>query len=89
MLLPTGIYVLLFATYVYMARGRNDPGERLDHNLYVTLTVALFVLTTIFVVNITIYYPHGAVVRFNAVKKGDYDLLDKYLNWDDLERRVG
>ncbi|KAK7054318.1 hypothetical protein VNI00_003511 [Paramarasmius palmivorus] len=84
-----GSYVLLFGTYLYMMRNRDQTGERQNRNLYLTLTAVLFVLSTIFVINHTVYYAHGAVVRFNVVKNEDYDLLERYQNQDDFERRFG
>ncbi|EEB91384.1 hypothetical protein MPER_10261, partial [Moniliophthora perniciosa FA553] len=54
MYLVYGFYILLFGTYIYMMRNGNRGDERANHNLYLTLTVVLFVLTTLFVVDYTV-----------------------------------
>ncbi|KAK7054283.1 hypothetical protein VNI00_003476 [Paramarasmius palmivorus] len=84
-----GIYVLLFGTYLYMTRSRNQTYDRRNKNLYLILAVVLFVLSTIFVVNYTIWAAHASIVRFNVVKDGDYDLFARYQTFDDFERRFG
>ncbi|KAK7025534.1 hypothetical protein VNI00_015887, partial [Paramarasmius palmivorus] len=57
-------------------------------NLYLMLAVALFLLSTISVVNDTIYFVHSSVIRFNVVKNEDYALYINYQTWRDVERRV-
>ncbi|KAK7040899.1 hypothetical protein VNI00_009495 [Paramarasmius palmivorus] len=70
-----GIYVLLFGTYLYMMRKR----EKGANQLYLWLTVALFVLTTIFVVFYTIQSVNLSIILFDTVKDGDYVSLARYL----------
>ncbi|KAK7054286.1 hypothetical protein VNI00_003479 [Paramarasmius palmivorus] len=85
-----GIYVLLFGTYIYMIRNQNQTGDSKHYkNLYNILTVVLFVLSTIFVVNDTAYYVHGTIIRFNVVKGEDYSLFERYQDFGDLGRRFG
>ncbi|KAK7020703.1 hypothetical protein VNI00_017645 [Paramarasmius palmivorus] len=84
-----GFYVLLFGTCIYMMHSRDQTGERRNNNVYIIPTVVLFVLSTIFVVNETAYYVHGAAVRFNVVENEDIDLFERYQNYDDFERRFG
>ncbi|KAK7054282.1 hypothetical protein VNI00_003475 [Paramarasmius palmivorus] len=84
-----GIYVLLFGTYIYMMRTSHDQtGERRNKSLYLFLTVALFVLSTILVVNETYYYVHGAIVGFDVIKDEDHDLGERYQNQEDLGESV-
>ncbi|KAK7054321.1 hypothetical protein VNI00_003514 [Paramarasmius palmivorus] len=70
-------------------RSRDKTGERRHKNLYLILTVVLFALSTIFVVNHTAYYVHGAIIRFDVVKNEDYNLLEQYQEYNDFERRLG
>ncbi|KAK7018645.1 hypothetical protein VNI00_018356 [Paramarasmius palmivorus] len=72
-----------------MTRSRDRTSERRHSNLYFKLAISLFVLSTLFVVNYTVYTGHASVVRFNVVKNQDYDLFERYQTFDDFERRFG
>ncbi|EEB96992.1 hypothetical protein MPER_03778, partial [Moniliophthora perniciosa FA553] len=67
-----GFYILLFGICVYMMRGRQAVGERLYRNMYLSLTVILFVLTTVFIVDYTIVIVLSeSIVYFTVVKTRD------------------
>ncbi|ESK84181.1 hypothetical protein Moror_16984 [Moniliophthora roreri MCA 2997] len=74
-----GFYVLLFGTCVYMMRSRRQGNERLTRNLYLSLTVALFVFSTAFVVVYTYDVVYESIIYFTAAKAQDYQLLVDYL----------
>ncbi|ESK84179.1 hypothetical protein Moror_16982 [Moniliophthora roreri MCA 2997] len=73
-----GLYVLLFCTCIYMMRNRQQGNERRNWSLYLSLTVALFVFSTAFVVVYTIDAVYQAFIFFTAVKAQDYQLLVDY-----------
>ncbi|ESK83874.1 hypothetical protein Moror_11089 [Moniliophthora roreri MCA 2997] len=78
-----GLYVLLFGTSIYiMHRHQQEQGdERLDNNLYSLLTIILFVLSTVFVVDWTIESIRGPSAVFNMFKTGSTQpMVDYYLN---------
>jgi hypothetical protein len=83
--LRSGIYVLLFGIYMHMMCSRQQTGER-PNNLYLILTVVLFVLSTTFVVNEVVYCTHGITSRFND---GAADSLDRQEYLNDAQRRIG
>ncbi|KAI3607934.1 hypothetical protein WG66_004492 [Moniliophthora roreri] len=70
-----GFYVLLFGTCVYMMRGHQHGNERLDWNLYLSLTVALFVFSTAFVVVYTTDMIYVSITLFTALKTQEYEPL--------------
>ncbi|KAI3596584.1 hypothetical protein WG66_003387 [Moniliophthora roreri] len=77
-----GFYVLLFGTYVYMMRGRQQDNEHLNHNLYPLLTVVLFVLSTVFVAAKTMDEVRRSIFLFTTLQTGDYEPLLNYLTID-------
>ncbi|KAI3618085.1 hypothetical protein WG66_005660 [Moniliophthora roreri] len=74
-----GFYTLLFGTCIYMMRSRQKENEQLNWNLYLVLTVALFIFSTAFVIVYTTYMVYGAIVAFTAVKTQDYEPFMDYL----------
>ncbi|EEB99423.1 hypothetical protein MPER_00905, partial [Moniliophthora perniciosa FA553] len=71
-----GLYVVLFGACVHMMRSRHPGDEKLNRNLYLSLTVLLFVFSTIYVVVYTIDESTGSIVRFNAVETHEYQPLE-------------
>ncbi|KAI3618022.1 hypothetical protein WG66_005636 [Moniliophthora roreri] len=65
----TGFYVLLFGTCVHMMHRHHQRSERLNHHFYLTLSVVLFVLSTMFVVVYTMIDVGYAIVK-SAVDDG-------------------
>ncbi|KAI3618135.1 hypothetical protein WG66_005590 [Moniliophthora roreri] len=76
-----GFYALLFGTSIYMMCNRQRADGR-NSRFYLSLTVALFVLVTIFVVVDTADMVRDTILRFNTVETGDYLPLVEYLNHD-------
>ncbi|ESK83550.1 hypothetical protein Moror_12105 [Moniliophthora roreri MCA 2997] len=75
-----GFYVLLLGTCVYMMRSRQQGNERVTRSLHLSLTVALFVFSTAFVVVYTFDMVYEAIIFFNTVKTQDYELfVDSWL----------
>uniref|UniRef100_A0A0W0GEL2 G protein-coupled receptor n=1 Tax=Moniliophthora roreri TaxID=221103 RepID=A0A0W0GEL2_MONRR len=66
-----GFYILLFGTCVHIMRGRQPVGEGLNRNLYLSLTVILFVLTTAFIVDYTVVIVSESIAYFTVVKTRD------------------
>ncbi|ESK93528.1 hypothetical protein Moror_1642 [Moniliophthora roreri MCA 2997] len=77
-----GFYVLLFGICVYMMRGRQQDNEHLNHNLYLSLTVVLFVLSTVFVAAKTVEEVRRSIFLFTTLQTGDYEPLLNYLTID-------
>uniref|UniRef100_A0A0W0EUV5 Uncharacterized protein n=1 Tax=Moniliophthora roreri TaxID=221103 RepID=A0A0W0EUV5_MONRR len=78
-----GFYVLLFGTCIYMLRSHQDhTGERLNGNLYLSLTAILFIFCTVFVVDYTIATVHPNLIFFTAAKTGNYKPLVDFLMFD-------
>ncbi|ESK83870.1 hypothetical protein Moror_13481 [Moniliophthora roreri MCA 2997] len=82
MYLVYGFYILLFGTYIYMTCNGNRGDKQANHNLYLTLTVILFVLSTLFVVDYTIQEVRNSVVLFTTIQNGDYQMLMDYSTRD-------
>jgi membrane-associated HD superfamily phosphohydrolase len=70
-LLLLGFYILLFGSYLYMM-GSRRPSETVDTSLYMALTITLFVLSTIFVMEYTVNLVHFSTRAFTAVMTGDF-----------------
>uniref|UniRef100_A0A0W0F6F0 Uncharacterized protein n=1 Tax=Moniliophthora roreri TaxID=221103 RepID=A0A0W0F6F0_MONRR len=68
-------YTLLFGTCIHMLRSRQQGDERVNWNLYLLLTVVLFVFSTAFVVIYTIDMVYRSITYFTAVKTQDYEVL--------------
>ncbi|ESK92601.1 hypothetical protein Moror_4400 [Moniliophthora roreri MCA 2997] len=77
-----GLYVLLFGAAVYLMRSRQQRNERLNWNLYLSLTVILFVFSTVYVVIETVSLVRDSIIRFTAVKTRDYEPLVDYWTHD-------
>ncbi|ESK84702.1 hypothetical protein Moror_635 [Moniliophthora roreri MCA 2997] len=77
-----GFYVLLFGTCIRIMHNRQSEDDRPNYSLYLSLTIILFVLSTLFVAGYTIDQGTRSVIYFTAIKTGDYDRLDKYLSND-------
>ncbi|THU99234.1 hypothetical protein K435DRAFT_659406 [Dendrothele bispora CBS 962.96] len=78
-----GIYVLLFGTYLYMilgGRGQRLSGTTAAFKLYLGLTSALFILSTVFAAGYAVIYVNDSVMFFNTVKSGDYQAVIRYLD---------
>uniref|UniRef100_A0A0W0FNN1 Uncharacterized protein n=1 Tax=Moniliophthora roreri TaxID=221103 RepID=A0A0W0FNN1_MONRR len=78
-----GLYILLFGTSIYImhCHQQEQGDERLDNNLYSLLTIILFVLSTVFVVDWTIESIRGPSAVFNMFKTGSTQpMVDYYLN---------
>uniref|UniRef100_A0A0W0G285 Uncharacterized protein n=1 Tax=Moniliophthora roreri TaxID=221103 RepID=A0A0W0G285_MONRR len=71
----SGLYILLFTTYIQIMQCKT-PGEPM---LYLKLTILLFILATFLIIVQSIYLPCQAFVKFQAIRAGDYDCLDDYL----------
>uniref|UniRef100_A0A0W0FAF6 Uncharacterized protein n=1 Tax=Moniliophthora roreri TaxID=221103 RepID=A0A0W0FAF6_MONRR len=68
-----GLYILLFGAAVYLMRSRQRGDEsKFNCKFYLSLTVILFVLCTMFVVDYTIQNLLEPVIFFTAVKTGDF-----------------
>jgi len=83
----TGIYVLLFGTYLYMIRGREQRRSG-TYKLYLGLTIALFVLSTIFAAGYTVIYVSDSVMFFGTIKTGNYQTVTRYLSPVDNLKRI-
>ncbi|ESK83553.1 hypothetical protein Moror_12100 [Moniliophthora roreri MCA 2997] len=77
-----GFYAQLFGTYVYMMCSHQQGNERSNHKLYLSLTVVLFALSTVFVVAYTIEEVYDSITRFTAIRSQNYGPLLKYLTGD-------
>ncbi|EEB89302.1 hypothetical protein MPER_12614 [Moniliophthora perniciosa FA553] len=76
-----GFYALLFGISVYMMCSR-QKADRQNNRFYLSLTVALFVLVTTFVIVDTADLVRYTILQFNTVKTGDYLPLLEYLRRD-------
>uniref|UniRef100_A0A0W0G636 Uncharacterized protein n=1 Tax=Moniliophthora roreri TaxID=221103 RepID=A0A0W0G636_MONRR len=77
-----GFYVLLFCACVYMMLQRQPDDDHPNRGLYLSLTVILFMFSTVFVVVYTIDLVHGSIVSFTAVKTREYEPLLDFLTHD-------
>uniref|UniRef100_A0A0W0FIF3 G-protein coupled receptors family 1 profile domain-containing protein n=1 Tax=Moniliophthora roreri TaxID=221103 RepID=A0A0W0FIF3_MONRR len=80
-----GLYVLLFGAAVYLMRSRQQCDERLNWNLYLSLTVILFVFSTVYVVIETVSLVRDSIICFTAVKTRDYEPLVDYWAHDNYK----
>ncbi|KAI3618231.1 hypothetical protein WG66_005591 [Moniliophthora roreri] len=76
-----GFYGLLFGTSIYMMRNRHKVHGK-NNRFYLLLTVALFILVTIFVVVDTADMIRDTIFRFNTVETGNYLPFLGYLRND-------
>ncbi|KAK7041870.1 hypothetical protein VNI00_008827 [Paramarasmius palmivorus] len=81
-----GLYVLLFALCISQMSLSRDS-ERQNHRFYLSITVILFVLSTVFVVAYTIDRFRQSVVFLKALKAQDVQLLIDYIV-SDVEKTV-
>ncbi|KAK7037263.1 hypothetical protein VNI00_011254 [Paramarasmius palmivorus] len=75
-----GFYVLLFGLCMRIMHARKR--EHVNQTLYLTLTIILFILSTLFVVDYTINIVGETILYFTAMKTANYDRLDEYLSGD-------
>ncbi|KAI3618181.1 hypothetical protein WG66_005602 [Moniliophthora roreri] len=73
-----GLYVLLFGTWVYMLRSRQNDNDRFNHKSNFIVMVALFVLTTMVIIDQTMVRVRDAIILFTAFRTGDYGPLNAY-----------
>ncbi|ESK83889.1 hypothetical protein Moror_7577 [Moniliophthora roreri MCA 2997] len=73
-----GFYILLFGSCVYMMRSRRREDEPRYLNLYLSLTVALFALSTMFIAAFTLSLVARATVLFTALKLEEYEHFTDY-----------
>uniref|UniRef100_A0A0W0G6F1 Uncharacterized protein n=1 Tax=Moniliophthora roreri TaxID=221103 RepID=A0A0W0G6F1_MONRR len=78
-----GFYILLFGAYIYTNFSRQRPvGEQPNSRLYLSLTLTLFVLATVYVVAYTIEVVSRSIVFFTVLETRNYRLLVNYLLHD-------
>ncbi|KAK7034059.1 hypothetical protein VNI00_012490, partial [Paramarasmius palmivorus] len=74
-----GMYVLLFGTYLYMMRHSEQRPVRRENGLHLWLAVALFILSTMFVVDYTIRFVTDSATYFDALETGDHRAFSRYM----------
>ena len=80
-----GIYIIIFGLCIHTLHRRRASGSGSESRLYLTCTVALFVLATVAVAGETFGLAQQAIVVFQASKTRDFDLLLEYLRQDSLK----
>ena len=81
-----GIYIIIFGLCIHILFRRRASGSSgSDSGLYLTCTIALFVLATVAVAAETFGLAQQTIVGFQASKTRDFDLLLEYLRQDSLK----
>ncbi|KAL0067119.1 hypothetical protein AAF712_005906 [Marasmius tenuissimus] len=75
MYLVYGLYIPIFGYALYMLRGQDCK----HRTLYMTCTIALFVISTCMVIDNTILTINGAKRQFSALKSQDWEPYIQYL----------
>ena len=72
---PQGLYIPLFGCALYILRSQDFPNRK----LYMTCTIALFVISTCLVITETFFTIDTAKREFNALKTQDWTPYIQYL----------